>query len=131
MNDSTLYGDMARNALTALGFGHRDHAEQACYGALDSIPQTMDTCQALEGALDKVGKVSTPRVPVGLPDKNRGPVVYSKDLYREQCRLHLEDDKGTYGKVEKTKDDILEDVPPELKGILIPFKKHGEGWKAV
>ena len=64
-------------------------------------------------------------------DKNRGPVVYSKDLYREQCRLHLEDDKGTYGKVEKTKEDILEDVLLKLKGILIPFKKHGEGWKAV
>jgi hypothetical protein len=66
-----------------------------------------------------------------IADKNRGPVVYSKDLYREQCRLHLEDDKGTYGKVEKTKEDILEDVLLKLKGILIPFKKHGEGWKAV
>ena len=53
------------------------------------------------------------------------------NLYREQCRLHLEDDKGTYGKVEKTKEDILEDVLLKLKGILIPFKKHGEGWKAV
>jgi hypothetical protein len=44
-----------------------------------------------------------------IDDKNRGPVVYSKDLrlYRKQCRLHLEDDKGTYGKVEKTKEDIL------------------------
>jgi hypothetical protein len=66
-----------------------------------------------------------------IADKNRGPVVYSKDLYREQCQLHLEDDKGTYGKVEKTKEDILENVLLKLKGILIPFKKHGECWKAV
>jgi hypothetical protein len=63
--------------------------------------------------------------------KNRGPVIYPKDLYREQCRLHLEDDKGTYSKVEKTKEDILDDVFLKLKGILIHFKKHGEGWKSV
>jgi hypothetical protein len=45
-------------------------------------------------------------------------VIYSKDLYREQCRLHLEDDKGTYCKVEKTKEGILDDVFLKLKGIL-------------
>jgi hypothetical protein len=58
-------------------------------------------------------------------------VIYSKDLYREQCRLHLEDDKGTYGKVEKTKEDIPDDVFLKLKGILMHFKKHDEGWKSV
>ena len=65
-------------------------------------------------------------------DKNRGPVIYSKDLYAEQCRLHLEDDKGTYGKiVNQTKEDIIEEILQKLCGILIPFKKLGEGWNAV
>ena len=48
-------------------------------------------------------------------DKNRGPVIYSKDLYAEQCRLHLEDDKGTYGKiVNQTKEDIIEEILQKL-----------------
>ena len=29
-------------------------------------------------------------------DKNRDPVIYSKDLYAEQCRLYLADDKAKY-----------------------------------
>ena len=46
-------------------------------------------------------------------DKNRGPVIYSKDLYTEQCRLHLEDDKGTCGKllvIDRTNEDIIKDL---------------------
>ena len=46
--------------------------------------------------------------------------------------MHLEDDNGTYGKiVHRTKEDIIEEILQKLCGILIPFKKLGEGWKAV
>jgi uncharacterized protein (DUF4415 family) len=64
-----------------------------------------------------------------MPTRIEDP--YSKDLYREQCQLHLEDDKGTYGKVKKSKEDILNDVFLKVKGILIHFKKHGKGWKSL
>ena len=65
-------------------------------------------------------------------DKNRGPVMYSKDLYAEQCILHLEDDEGTYGKIiDRTKEDIIKEILMKLGGILVSFKRHGEGWKAV
>ena len=30
-----------------------------------------------------------------IADKNYGAVVYSKELFKEQCLLHLEDGKGT------------------------------------
>ena len=59
-------------------------------------------------------------------------MIYSKGLYAEQCRLHLEDDKGTSGKIsDRTKEDIIKEILLKLGGILIPFKMHGEGWKAV
>jgi hypothetical protein len=42
---------------------------------------------------------------------------------------------GAYGKVEKTREDILKDVLLKLNGILKirlkSFKKHGKGWKSV
>jgi hypothetical protein len=67
-----------------------------------------------------------------LADKNYGAVVYSKDLFKEQCLLHLEDDKGTYSKiVDQTKEDILEDIFLRLRLILTPFKRQGEGWAHV
>ena len=47
-------------------------------------------------------------------DKNYGPVLYSRNLYLEQCLLHLYDDKGTYEDTEKPKDLILEDVSRRL-----------------
>jgi hypothetical protein len=31
-----------------------------------------------------------------IADKNYGAVVYSKNLFKEQCLLHLEVGKGTY-----------------------------------
>ncbi len=31
--------------------------------------------------------------------KNYGAVVYSKNLFKEQCLLHLKDGKGTYCKI--------------------------------
>ena len=61
-------------------------------------------------------------------DKNRGPVIYSKDLYAEQCRLHLEGDKGTYGRIfDRTNEDIVKEILMMLCCILVPFKKHSEG----
>ena len=64
-------------------------------------------------------------------DKNRGPVIYSKKLYAEQCRLHLEDDKGTYCKtLDRTNENIIKEILVKLCHILIPFRKHSEGWKA-
>ena len=54
-------------------------------------------------------------------DKNFGPVLYSRDLYLEQCKKHLFDAKDTYEYTAKPKDMILNDVarrfkkPAELK----------------
>ena len=46
--------------------------------------------------------------------------------------MHLEDDKGTYGKIiDRTNEDIIKEILVKLCCILIPFKKHGEGRKAV
>jgi hypothetical protein len=60
----TTFEDMARDALTNLGFGHRE--EEARYGALDAMPKVMDTRLALDGALDDAVCVSTPRAPFDL-----------------------------------------------------------------
>ena len=51
-------------------------------------------------------------------DKNYGAVLYSRDLYLEQCLLHLYDDKGTYEHTEKPKDLILGDVSRRLNNLL-------------
>lgn len=51
-------------------------------------------------------------------DKNYGPVLYSRDLYLEQCLLHLYDDEGTYEHTEKPKDLILADVSRRLNTLL-------------
>jgi len=65
-------------------------------------------------------------------DKNYGAVVSSKELFKEQCLMHLEDGKGTYCKTaDKSREDILEEILSRLRLILIPFKKQGEGWKQV
>ena len=66
-------------------------------------------------------------------DKNYGPVVYSRELSREQCLLHLQDQKGTYSQItEKTKMDILEDIISRLREILNPFKERYQGaWAQV
>ena len=64
-------------------------------------------------------------VGVNFADKNLGVVVYDRDLYREQCLLHLEDDKGTYDKiVDRSKEDILEHVSSELATILFNLKRQ-------
>jgi hypothetical protein len=51
-------------------------------------------------------------------DKNFGPVLYSRDLYLEQCKKRLFDGKGTYEYTGKLKDLILEDVTSRLKNLL-------------
>ena len=67
-----------------------------------------------------------------VADKNYGAVVYSRDLFIEQCRLHLEDGKGTYYKiVGRSDEDILEDVVFRLRMILMPFKEKGEAWAST
>lgn len=53
-----------------------------------------------------------------ISDKNFGPVLYSRDLYLEQCEKHLRDDKGTYQYTAKPKDLILADVVRRLKALL-------------
>ncbi len=35
-----------------------------------------------------------------MADKNFGPVVYSRELFNEQCLLHLENSKGTCYKID-------------------------------
>ena len=63
-------------------------------------------------------------------DKNYGPTLYSRELFREQCRLHLEDArKGTYRRiVEETKEDILSGILLKLRAILCRFKEQGTSW---
>jgi hypothetical protein len=62
-----------------------------------------------------------------ISDKNYGPTVYSRELAREQCRLHLEDqEKGTYRKiVDETKEEILEGILLKLRSVLCRFKGIG------
>ena len=67
-----------------------------------------------------------------LADKNYGAVVYSKEIFRKQCQLHLEDDKGTYWKiVDKSKEAVLDEVFLQLQKILLPFRLLGGGWKSI
>lgn len=63
-------------------------------------------------------------------DKNYGPVLYSKELSRVQCQLHLEDaSKGTYRKiVDETKEDILQSILLKLRSLLCRFKERGAPW---
>ena len=65
-----------------------------------------------------------------ISDKNYGAVIYSKDLFKEQCLIHLEDEKETYWKItDRSKEDILEDVLLELRRIILTFKRQGKGWE--
>lgn len=63
-------------------------------------------------------------------DKNYGPTLYSRELFKEQCYLHLEDaQKGTYRKiVDESKEDILNGILLKLRAILCKFKENGESW---
>ncbi len=59
--------------------------------------------------------------------KNYGPTFYSRELARDQCRLHLENQqKGTYRRiVDETKEDILHGVLLKLQSVLCHFKSIG------
>ena len=63
-------------------------------------------------------------------DKKYGPVMYSKELSRVQCQLHLEDaSKRTYRKiVDETKEDILQSFLLKLRSLLCRFKERGAPW---
>ena len=76
--------------------------------------------------LEMIHKLQELDVGYNIADKNYGSVVYSKQLFKEQCLLHLEDEKGTYRKiVNRTKEDILEDIFFRLRLILLRFKRLG------
>jgi hypothetical protein len=51
-------------------------------------------------------------------DKKIGPVLNSRDLYPEQCKNHLFNEKGTYEYTAKPKDMILKDIAWRLKNLL-------------
>lgn len=79
-----------------------------------------------------ISRIVATDVGFNMADKNFGPVVYSRTLFNEQCRLHLEDSKGTYCRIDnQSREDILEEVLSKLRMILIPFKRQGEAWKIV
>ena len=62
-------------------------------------------------------------------DKNYGAVVFSKELSKKQCLLHLEDSKGTYCRI--TKEGILDEIFSKLRLDPHTLQKQGEGWKQV
>ena len=66
--------------------------------------------------------LKTYKVGYNISDKNMGPVLYSRDLYVQQCLLHLKDDKGTYEKIKKSKEDILKETLLKLKKLLNAYK---------
>ena len=78
---------------------------------------------------DALMQIQRRDVGYNIADKNYGAVVYSKELFKEQCLLHLEDGKGTYNKiVNRSAGDIIQDVLQKLREILLPFKERGGGW---
>ena len=54
-------------------------------------------------------------------DKGYGPVLYSRNLYVEQCIKHLYDEKGTYEPIHDSKEKILCDVVSKLKTLLSTY----------
>ena len=42
-----------------------------------------------------------------ISDKMLGPVLYSRNLYLDQCKLHLEDREETYERTSELKKQIL------------------------
>ena len=58
------------------------------------------------------------KVGYNISDKNYGPVLYSRDLYMEQCRKLLFDEQGTYEYTEQPKDLILSSLVRRLKSLV-------------
>ena len=54
-------------------------------------------------------------------DKGYGPVLYSRNLYIEQCSKHLFDAKGTYEPICDSKENILHKVVNKLKSLLSTY----------
>ena len=53
-----------------------------------------------------------------ISDKMLGPVLYSRDLFLEQCALHLYDGKNTYEPISGGRDEILQHIVNKLKRLL-------------
>ena len=53
-----------------------------------------------------------------ISDKNYGPVLYSRDLYIEQCRKLLFDGQGSYEYTDQPKDLILSSLVRRLKSLV-------------
>jgi hypothetical protein len=62
--------------------------------------------------------VQARNVGYNISDKNYGPVLYSRDLYMEQCRKLLFDEQGTYEYTEQPKDLILSSLVRRLKNLV-------------
>ena len=60
-----------------------------------------------------------------VSDKMLGPVLYSRDLYLDQSKLHLEDRKGTYECISESKKQILGFVVDRLKYMLAAYSEPG------
>ncbi len=106
VNDITthLFGDMARDALADLGFSHREEQTCFCYGALASIPHTMDTHGAIlfdiYGEVCQVADASTPRAPVDLPftgDEMMKPArAYGGAVWRNPIKEEAEEEERVW-----------------------------------
>ena len=63
-----------------------------------------------------------------ISDKMPGPVLYSRDLYLDQCKLvklHLKDGKGTHERISESKKQILVCVVNRLKYLLAAYSESG------
>lgn len=68
---------------------------------------------------------NNPDIGYASADKMLGPVVYSRDLYLKQCRLHLEDEIGTYERITGfSVEDILNRVHLQLCSIFTQFQER-------
>jgi hypothetical protein len=68
-----------------------------------------------------LNKLKEYQIGFNISDKNFGPVLYSRDEYLQQCRLHLHDDKGTYEAVALSRNKILEMLLEKLTKMLRPY----------
>jgi hypothetical protein len=63
-------------------------------------------------------QLRTMSIGYGVADKGLGPVLYSLDLYLEQCKLHLQDKDGTYQECrDVTAESIIQDGIRQLQMI--------------
>ena len=65
-----------------------------------------------------IRNIQARNVGYNISDKNYGPVLYSRDLYLEQCKKLLLDDKGTYEYTDQPKDLILSSLVRRLKSLV-------------